>query len=190
MLEKYPDDGRVTEAKSPSMSEVYKNPDVHVEPDYSAIPVDFSALQPFNHPTPSVAISESDDLRITIEQEEWHAFDHRALIVGLSITVVNKSRREHALTGVSIQAVEPWKLLMHDTDADREKFRYQMSRPQFHGASPPGQTTIGWVWWMFEPRIYQGRPGYTIWIGDEVGNRYELSVAARFPETFGGKADD
>jgi hypothetical protein len=148
------------------------------------IPVDLNSLQPFHFPAPVIATSESGDLLITIDKEEWHPFDHRALILGVRITVVNKSDQEHALTGVGVRGIDPWSLSMHDIDVGRETYRYKESRPQFHGTSPPGETTIGWVWMAFDQRFGEGRPGYRLTIEDGVGNKYEFPIAARSPQSF------
>jgi hypothetical protein len=135
--------------------------------------------------SPPIAVAESDQLRITIDKEEWHPFNYEELILGVRITVVNKSDQEHVLTGVGIQGVEPWRLSMDEIDAERERHRYKKSRPEFHGTSPPGETTVGWV--AFDLRLHEGRPGYTVSVSDGVGNEYRLPVAARAPESFGAE---
>jgi hypothetical protein len=134
-----------------------------------------------------VGIAESDVLLITIDKEEWHPFDHKALILGVRITVVNKTDQEHALMGVQLHGIDPWRISMHDIDVDRERYRWKESRPQFHGTSPPGETTIGWVWMAFDQRLREGRPGYELTIRDGVDNQYRFPVAARPGETFGSE---
>jgi hypothetical protein len=108
------------------------------------------------------------ELEMTIEREEWHPFEGKALIVEIKLSIHNCSSHTKRLAGgFGIEAPN-----VQDIEVDREQFQYQKKRALPSSRIEPGETETGWLVAAFPPRPQGGAPTYAVKVDDELRHMY------------------
>jgi hypothetical protein len=127
-------------------------------------------------------ISRRRPMFVSLDREEPHSFDYRALILGVKITIRNNTDAPRALRGFSWVPIAPWALEIADIDSIQEKAKYEKGSQRIPGVIPAHDQVSGWLWVAFAHRFEGGMPGYTLTVEDELGNRFPIRKEPRLPK--------
>ncbi|MGA7087705.1 MAG: hypothetical protein WB116_05440 [Candidatus Dormiibacterota bacterium] len=128
-------------------------------------------------------VSASDparDLVVSVVEEHFTPFHHKALIVEIKVSAYNKSRRQLDLTGFVFTNADPYSFALHgDKEVQAEVDRLKRPRARLAGLVDPGETIYGWHVYAFPHMPDGGRPGYEIYVTDAVDDKYGVKVPRR-----------
>jgi hypothetical protein len=120
------------------------------------------------------------DLVVSVVEERFTPFYHKALIVEIKVSAYNNSKRQLDLTGFVFTNADPYSFALHgDTEVQAEVARLKAPRARIAGLVDPGETIYGWHVYAFPHMPEGGRPGYEIYVTDAVGDKYGVKVPRR-----------
>jgi hypothetical protein len=120
------------------------------------------------------------DLVVSVVEERFTPFDHKAPIAEIKVSAYNNSKRQLDLTGFAFNKADPYSFaLQADAEVQSEVHRLKAPRARIAGLIDPGETTFGWHVHAFPHMPEGGRPGYEIYVEDAVGDTYGVQIPRR-----------
>jgi len=118
------------------------------------------------------------ELEVTIETEEFHPFEYKAILLEVKVSVrnlTNKMKYMKVMWNIDNPRDGQYTAWQGDIEVDRALHALAKKRsPELPGTVRPGDSIAGW---LFAPLPHQPRGGiggYTLTIEDEVGAQYVL----------------
>jgi hypothetical protein len=127
----------------------------------------------------------SGELDVSIEDEVWHAFQFKALILEAKIRIHNNAasvktiRRQASVQIYEQGEAAPGFAFMDDIDVLREVDRLERMRNPWPHIIEPGETITAWYVISTPHRPQGGETGYTIKITDEHRHEYGVTRPGR-----------
>jgi len=134
------------------------------------------------HPVTPV---EPASLEVTIKSERFHPFKHKALIAEIEVAVRNNSDRQKDLTGMAMRSYDPSEgAMLADAEVANEVRRLKAPRARIAGTVDPDETVIGWFIHAFPHHPEGGKPGYEVFVEDELGHEYHIKSSPEPKRTY------
>jgi hypothetical protein len=124
------------------------------------------------------------ELEVVIEDEVWHPFQYKALILEAKISVRSNARRAKRIRRrTEIRAYEDGQPApsfdFTDIDVNREVARLERLRNPWPHTIGPEETITAWCVLAMPHRPQGGEPEYVVTIADEHGHEYSARRPAR-----------